>query len=168
MKILIPTAVTALVSIPCFSAYAQNDGKFSLATKMDCYTGRHGGSQSTDILYILAIGIYRQEARELKLAVPCLKITGPGNVIKELGQTRTTTTIARTTHSGRGNVVVATPHPVYSDALAGIMVNHPAAKIKFRTAGSPLVLGTKQNNYSPLNGNGSPHCGAGATACYSF
>jgi hypothetical protein len=142
---------SALAMIPCQSVYAANNGKFSLATGLHYSTGTYGGSQSTDILYIPVTGKYEWHSWDFKLTVPYLQITGPGNVIKGVGQTRTATTTARTTHSGLGDVVVAATHPIYSDPAARFMANL-TGKIKFGTADNTQGLGTGRNDYALQSG----------------
>lgn len=137
--------------LPCQTVYAAGAGKFSLATGLHYSTGNYGGNQSTDILYIPVTGKYQWDAWSLKLTVPYLQITGPGNVIKGVGQTRTTATAARTTHSGLGDVVAAASHPVYYDSTAGLMVNL-TGKIKFGTADSTQGLGTGADDYALQSG----------------
>jgi hypothetical protein len=135
----------------CPFAYAEADGKFSLATGLDYSTGTYGGSQSTDILYVPVTGKYQEGPWSLKLTVPYLQITGPGNVLRGVGQTRTTATSARITQSGMGDVVAAATRTVYSDTASGFMANL-TGKIKFGTADSTRGLGTGKNDYAFQSG----------------
>jgi len=80
------------------------DSGFSLTTGMDYSSGKYGGTQSTDILYIPLTGKYETGRWIFQLTVPYVRITGPGNVTQGgivLGAAKTT----RTTEAGLGDVV---------------------------------------------------------------
>jgi hypothetical protein len=145
--ILAASLVTTFALIPFQAAHAELDGKFSLETGMDYNTGKYGGSQSTDILYVPFTGKYQGKEWTLKMTVPYLRITGPSNVVNGVGQTVTYAGAPRTSRSGLGDVIVAATHNVYNGGAKGVMVNL-TGKIKFGTADSTKWLGTGKNDYA--------------------
>jgi hypothetical protein len=133
-------AATALAALP-----AAAEPGFSLTTGLDYSTGKYGGTTSTDILYIPFSGKYEADKYTLKLTVPYLRITGPGNVVKDVGPIKGSTSTARTTESGLGDVVAAGSYNVYEGS--GTLVD-VTAKIKFGTADEAKGLGTGKNDYA--------------------
>jgi len=126
-------------------AHADESGKFSLETGMDYNTGKYGGTQSTNILYVPVTGKYQDKSWTLRLTIPYLRISGPSNVINGVGLTGTTTS-AITTRSGLGDVIASATHNAYSDATTGLLVNL-TGKVKLGTASSTQGLGTGMNDY---------------------
>ena len=145
--ILAACLATSFALFPIHAAHAEADGKFSLETGMDYNTGKYGGSQSTDILYIPFTGKYQGKEWTLKMTVPYLRITGPSNVVNGVGQTVATATTTRSTRSGLGDVIVAATHNVYNGGAKGVMVNL-TGKVKFGTADRAKGLGTGKNDYA--------------------
>lgn len=133
---------TALATFPV----AAEPG-FSLTTGLDYSTGKYGGTESTDILYIPFTGKYEADKYTLKLTVPYLRITGPGNVVKDVGQIRGSTSTTRTRQSGLGDVVAAGTYNMYDGRANGTLVD-VTAKIKFGTADDAKGLGTGEKDYS--------------------
>lgn len=147
--ILAASLVGSFVLVPVQAAHANWDGKFSLETGMDYNSGKYGGTQSTDILYVPVTGKYQGKEWTLKMTVPYLQITGPGNVIaiNGTGVTGVVTTNTRTTRSGLGDVIVAATHNAYNGGTSGPMVNL-TGKVKLGTASSANGLGTGKNDYA--------------------
>lgn len=136
-------AATALATLP-----AAAEPGFSLTTGLDYSTGKYGDTASTDILYIPFTGKYEVDKYTFKLTVPYLRITGPGNVIKDVGPIGgSTSTTTRTTESGLGDVVAAGSYNVYDGGGNGTLVD-VTAKIKFGTADDAKGLGTGKNDYA--------------------
>ena len=131
-------------------AHAEESGKFSLETGMDYNTGKYGGTQSTDILYVPVTGKYQGKSWTLKLTVPYLQITGPGSVISlinGMGPTGVAAANTPVTRSGLGDVVVAATHNAYNGGPSGLMINL-TGKVKLGTASSTKGLGTGKNDYA--------------------
>ncbi|MGA8865060.1 MAG: hypothetical protein WB444_14755 [Gallionella sp.] len=126
-------------------AHADESGKFTLETGMDYNTGKYGGSQATNILYVPVTGKYQYQSWTLKLTVPYLRMTGPLNVINGIGVINSPNA-TNTTRSGLGDVIASASHPVYSNRASGLLVNL-TGKIKFGTASSAQGLGTGMNDY---------------------
>jgi hypothetical protein len=119
---------------------------FRLSTGFDFSSGRYGGTDVTDILYIPVIGKYESGDLTLKLTVPYIRITGPGGIrydLGQLGQPLASTT--RTTSSGLGDIVTSADYNFYSvDSLDLDVVG----KVKFGTADANKGLGTGKNDFS--------------------
>lgn len=145
-------AVTITASVFSFiqPVFAQEQGKLTLETGVNYNTGKYGGTQSTDILYIPFTGKYRDGPWTVKVTVPYLQISGPINVINGVGQTTTTTT-ASSTRSGMGDVIAAVSNNVYWDASSGLLVNL-GGEVKLGTASSAQGLGTGKNDYAVRTG----------------
>jgi hypothetical protein len=126
-------------------ALAEESGKYSLETGMDYNTGKYGGSQSTNILYVPFTGKYKNNLWTLRVTVPYLRITGPANVINGVGAV-TTANGSITTRSGLGDVILGATRSVYSDSASRILVNL-TGKVKLGTASSSQGLGTGANDY---------------------
>lgn len=144
--ILAASLVALFATAPIQTAYAEESGKFSLETGMDYNTGKYGGTQSTDILYVPVTGRYQAKSWTLKLTVPYLQISGPSNVINGVGLTGAATNTS-TTRSGLGDVIAAATHNAYNGGSSGLLVNL-TGKVKFGTASSAKGLGTGKNDYS--------------------
>lgn len=119
---------------------------FSLTSGLDYSTGKYGGTESTDILYIPFTGQYEADKYTLKLTVPYLQVTGPGNVVRDVGQIGTASK-TRTRQSGLGDIVVAGTYNMYDGRANGTLVD-VTAKIKFGTADDTKGLGTGKNDYA--------------------
>jgi hypothetical protein len=119
---------------------------FSLSSGLDYSTGKYGGTESTDIFYIPFTGKYEADKYTFKLTVPYLQVTGPGNVVRDVGQIGTAST-TRTRQSGLGDIVVAGTYNMYEGRGNGTLVD-VTAKIKFATADEAKGLGTGENDYA--------------------
>jgi hypothetical protein len=136
-------AAMVVVSAP---AFAGNSG-FSLTTGLDYSSGKYGGTQSTDILYIPLTGKYETGRWVFQLTVPYVRITGPGNVTQGgivLGSART----ARTTEAGLGDVVAGATYNVYGETGPDPFLVDLTGKVKFGTADEKKGLGTGANDYA--------------------
>lgn len=138
--------IVAFATFPVPSAFAEENGKFSLEAGMDYNTGNYGSTQSSSILYVPVTGRYQGKSWSMKLTVPYLEISGPYNVINGIGPTGITT-VASSTRSGLGDVILAGTRNAYYGASSGLVVNL-TGKIKFGTADSSKGLGTGKNDYA--------------------
>ena len=143
--ILATSLIALFATAPIQTAYAEESGKFSLETGMGYTTGKYGGTQSTNILYMPVIGKYEGKSWTLKLTVPYLRVSGPRNVINGVGVAGATTTA--TTRSGLGDVIAAVTHNLYNGGSSGLLIDL-TGKVKFGTASSAQGLGTGKNDYS--------------------
>jgi hypothetical protein len=138
--------VAALGAAACGIVHAEG---LSLATGFDYTSGKYGGTVDTDILYVPFIAKYETGPWALKLTVPYIHITGPGNVVGA-GADRVTLPGAATerrTESGLGDIVASAFYNVLSERRSGLGVDL-GAKVKFGTADETRGLGTGQNDYS--------------------
>lgn len=148
--LLVLCLVACLVVAPVHAAHAEEDRKISLESGMDFNTGRYGGTKSTDILYVPVTAKYQDRTWTLKLTVPYLQITGPGNVVSLLngvGLTGATGANTPVTRSGLGDVVIAATHNTYGGGAFGLFANL-TGKVKFGTASRAKGLGTGENDYA--------------------
>lgn len=143
--------IVTFVTVPAQSVHAETGGRLSLETGMHYDTGKYGGTQSTDILYVPVIGKYQDKEWTLKMTVPYLQISGPGNVVAINGTSVTgaTTANTRATRSGLGDVIVSATRNVYDGGSSGFGVDL-TGKVKFGTASSANGLGTGKNDYAFL------------------
>ncbi len=135
--------LVALASAPCLAGAAD---RLSLTTGVDYSSGKYGGTQSTDITYIPITAKYQTGPWTLKLTVPHISVTGPGNVVPDVG-TVTTSTTTRTTQSGLGDIVAGATYNVYWNKDTRTAVDL-TGKVKFGTADEKKGLGTGKNDYS--------------------
>lgn len=140
-----------LVSLTLLPSLALAEGAFSLSTGVDYSTGKYGQSNSTDITYIPFMAKYETSDTTLKLTVPWLKITGPGDVVVGgggapivVGQSNRPVT----TQSGLGDIVVAATHSIAQLGKTSPLVLDLTGKIKFATASTSKGLGTGENDYT--------------------
>lgn len=132
---------TALATLPVTA-----EPGFSFTTGLDYSTGKYGGTETTDIFYFPFTGKYEADEYTLRLTVPYLQVTGPGNVIRDVGQIGPPSTTS-TRQSGLGDIVVAGTYNVYEGRANSALVD-VTAKIKFGTADEAKGLGTGKNDYA--------------------
>lgn len=110
----------------------------------DYSSGKYGGSESTEILYIPMILKYETGPWIGKLTIPYIRITGPGDVVPDLGRVGTFTR-TRQTEQGLGDITASLTRAVYSDQR---VLLDATGKIKFATADEDKFLGTGENDYA--------------------
>ena len=136
-----PTCAFALAAAAIAPAYGA-DGELRAGVGADYSTGSYGQSTSTEILSIPFMARYETDRWTLKLSVPYLRVTGPGNVIPGVGRhggaPRATGT---TTESGLGDTVGSATYTAYYDDATkrGLDLT---GKVKLPTADSDKGLGT--------------------------
>lgn len=138
--------IAALGAVVCAGAHAQG---LTLATGFDYTSGKYGGTEKTQILYVPFIAKYETGPWALKLTVPYIRITGPGNVVGA-GADRVTLpggAAGRRTESGLGDVVASAFYGVLTERSASFGLDL-GAKVKLGTADETKGLGTGQNDFS--------------------
>lgn len=120
--------------------------KLTVTTGFDYSTGDYGESSSTDIFSIPVITRYDIDQWTLKLTVPYLWVSGPGNVITGLGRVGAAGSASNQTRSGWGDVVTAATYNVYDNRSAGWAVDL-TGKVKFGTADRSRGLGTGESDF---------------------
>jgi hypothetical protein len=151
MKNTVKTAISiTFLSIACAqSKIALADETFSLTSGIDYSSGKYGQSQSTSITYIPFTAKYTTEASSVKLTVPWLQITGPGDVIganADLVSPNSNRQV--TTESGLGDVILSGTHTVANIGKIHPLTIDLTGKVKFATASTSKRLGTGENDYS--------------------
>jgi len=147
-QIHIAVISTLLIIASAQPTSALADGTFSLTSGADYSTGKYGQSQSTDITYIPFIAKYETDANIIKLTVPWLQITGPGDVVGSDGIViRDSANRKKTTESGLGDVVLSATHTVANFGETRPLTLDLTGKIKFATASKTKGLGTGENDY---------------------
>lgn len=136
-------------AISLHSSFSHADGTLSLTTGVDYSSGKYGQSKSTEMTYIPFIGKYENENLTLKLTVPWLQITGPGDVVGGntpivLGNSNRPTT----TESGLGDIVLTATHTIAQLGDSKPLLLDLTGKIKFSTASASKGLGTGENDYT--------------------
>ena len=147
IKLKIASLLVSTISFLPIASYAE--GKLSLTSGVDYSSGKYGQSQSTDITYIPFIAKYETGNTTLKLTVPWVKITGPGDVVGGntpivIGSSNRPTT----TESGLGDVVFSATQTIAQFGERNPLVLDITGKVKFGTASSSKGLGTGENDYT--------------------
>ena len=126
------------------------EGIFSFTSGVDYSSGKYGQSDSTDITYIPFMTKYETDNTTLKLTVPWVQITGPGDVIGGstpivLGKSNRPIT----TESGLGDTVMTATHTIARVSTGNdTLILDLTGKVKFATASVSKGLGTGKNDYS--------------------
>lgn len=139
--------ILALLTLQTNLAHA--DGIFSLTSGVDYSTGKYGQKDSTEITYIPFIAKYESDNNTLKLTVPWVSITGPGDVVG--GNTPVVLGISNrpvTTQEGLGDIVFAATHTIARLGESNPLILDLTGKVKFATASSAKSLGTGENDYT--------------------
>ena len=134
------------ISMVPISSYAE--GKLSLTSGVDYSTGKYGQSEATDITYIPFIAKYDTGNTTLKLTVPWVKITGPGDVVG--GNTPIVIGSSNrpiSTESGLGDIVFSATQTIAQFGESNPLLLELTGKVKFATASSSKGLGTGENDY---------------------
>ena len=121
----------------------------TLGTGLDYTSGKYGGSEKTDILYVPFYARYETGPWIFRLTVPYIRITGPGNVVGAGGDRVTLPGRAgtRRTESGLGDITTSAFYNVLSERRSAVGLDL-GVKAKFGTADETKGLGTGQNDYS--------------------
>lgn len=138
-----------IISLLTQVAFAEDAGVFSVTSGIDYSSGKYGSQDRTDIISVPIMGKYEVDDWTLKLTIPYVSITGPGNVSPGIGKFKNTPTTKRSTESGLGDIVVASTYAFYNGNNGGPAIDI-TGKIKFGTADEKKGLGTGENDYIGL------------------
>jgi hypothetical protein len=121
----------------------------TLGTGFDYTSGKYGGTETTDQLYLPFYAKYEIGAAVFRMTVPYISVTGPGNVIGAGGDRIVVpgAGAGRRTASGLGDIVASAFYNVLDERRAGFGIDL-GVKAKFGTADEKEGLGTGQNDYS--------------------
>ena len=139
----------ALFSAVHAAALAASDDLTTFSVGAEYSKGDFGSPQPTDTYYVPFAVKHETGPWILKLTVPYLEITGPGNVIGA-GSDRVVIgdgNAPRRTASGLGDVVGAVFYNALDDRKSAVGVD-VGVKVKFGTANSDKGLGTGENDYA--------------------
>ena len=147
---ILALAIAAAIITPI--AQAAGDGKWSLTTGLDYSTGSYGESQDTTITYIPFTGKYATGPWTFGLTIPWIEVEGPGNVVRDLGRLRGTTTSSGTrTESGLGDIIAAATYNLLTTVDGRAL--DVTGKFKAGTADRNTGLGTGEDDlYVQLDG----------------
>lgn len=120
---------------------------FSLSAGAEYTSGKFGLTERTSQWYWPLTVRYENDALSLRLTVPYLQVSGPGEVIISERIVLAGANREQRTDSGLGDVGVSAVYNLIDDqhALIGVDLG---AKIKFGTADEAKRLGTGKNDYS--------------------
>jgi hypothetical protein len=139
----------ALFAASHTAALAASDDLTTFSVGAEYSKGDYGAPQPTDTYYVPFAVKHETGRWILKLTVPYLEITGPGNVIGA-GADRVVIgdgNAPRRTASGLGDIVGAVFYNALDDRKAPVGVD-VGFKVKFGTANSDKGLGTGENDYA--------------------
>ena len=137
---------TVISSLGVQVAFAEDVGVFTVTSGFDYSSGKYGSQDRTDITSIPVIGKYEVGSWVLKLTVPYVSITGPGNISPGIGKFKGSTTTRKSTESGLGDIVAAATYNLYNGNNGGPAIDI-TGKVKFGTADDKKGLGTGENDY---------------------
>jgi hypothetical protein len=156
MKLKHPALLAVLLGVGALAAVRADTNEavattpfsqWTLSTGFDYTTGKYGQPSSTDILTIPVIGRYDYDLWTFKLIVPWTRISGPADVVQDIGLIRRgASRPTRQTESGLGDVVAVATRNVLNESDAVSL--DLTGKIKFGTANRNQGLGTGENDYS--------------------
>lgn len=144
------TAASALwITLLTQTNFAIAESAFSLTSGVDYSSGKYGQSKSTDITYIPLVAKYETETTTLKLTIPWLQITGPGDVVGvDATLVKDDSNRKITTESGLGDVVFSATRTIANFGETRPLILDITGKIKFATASKSKGLGTGENDYT--------------------
>lgn len=140
-------AACALLSADGMAQDAGADLRFS--TGIEYSSGRYGGTDDIEELYVPFTFRAGYDRVGLRLTVPYLRVTAPGDtVITDPGTEPLPGSGATVTESGLGDAVAAlTFYDLYVSDTASFVVD-ATGKVKFGTADETRGLGTGENDYT--------------------
>jgi len=137
-----------LASAPCGITLAA-EGVVTVGAGAEYSSGKYGGTEKTQILYLPVTAKYETGPWAFKAVVPYIRVTGPGNVVGA-GADRVTLpggAAARRTESGLGDVVASVFYNLFDERQTSFGVD-VGAKVKLGTADEAKGLGTGENDYA--------------------
>lgn len=116
-------------------------GRLTLSSGFDFSTGDYGSTGTTQIEYAPVSIKYARDPFVVKLTVPYIRITGPGNVVGVDGVLVTGASAKQETNDGLGDVILRTGYVLKPVGPAWPYLEF-TAKVKFPTASAKRSLGT--------------------------
>jgi hypothetical protein len=140
--VLVFVAVAIIASLPTQPARAGDT--LELTNAFDFSSGRYGERQTTDILYDALVAKYKHGDFDASLTLPYLQISGPANVLPNLGSVGGNT--GNATRRGLGDVILSAEQDFSLDALPSWDLE-VTGKVKLGTASYSKSLGTGETDY---------------------
>lgn len=135
-------SLAVLPALALASAAFAADGELSAGAGVDYSKGDYGTGSETKILAIPFMARYDQDPWKLKLTVPYLRVTGPGDVIPGIGRgNRGRGTSGETTESGIGDTTLAATYGALYEPRSAFGLDL-TAKLKLPTGDENRGLGT--------------------------
>jgi hypothetical protein len=125
-------------------AAGPDEGQFSFTTGFDYSVGSYGQSRDTTITYIPVTGKYEIDRWTFGLTIPYIEIEGLGNVTRDIGRFKSTTSTATRTESGIGDIVGSATYNLFSSRDGRAL--DLTGKLKLGTADENKGLGTGEND----------------------
>lgn len=138
---------TILFSVPLTTFAESNKGKFTVSTGATYTSGDYGSTEKTKMVYSPISLKYNRDRWNIKLTVPYIKITGPQNVIRNIGQINQTVNLQRDTSEGLGDITLASNYQLFYSPKLKTLID-VTGKVKFGTADENKNLGTGKTDYS--------------------
>ena len=96
------------------------------------------------MLYLPVAGKYQSDKLTIKITVPYIRVSGPDNIIPNVGATNQNNANKRT-RSGMGDITASAAYNVYAKNTRLLDL---VGKVKLGTANTNKVLGTGENDYA--------------------
>jgi hypothetical protein len=132
----------------CLPAMAQQDGDWSWSLGFDYSEGDYGNRVNTEILYIPFTARYDTGPWTYRFTLPYVSITGPGNVVPDIGPVGGRSAVSRrTTESGVGDFIASATHNLLPGGGEAPIVDL-TGKVKLPTASESKGLGTGEMDFA--------------------
>lgn len=160
-------AITACALV-CPSLGQAADSNLTTGVTVEYTSGKYGGAESTDILYIPVFAKYRAQSFTFGLTIPYIRISGPGNVVggltpivqdrrngaskpEDFNDSSSNSSgsggVSRVSNSGLGDIIASVTYAAIDGGANGMNVDI-GTRVKFGTADETKNLGTGKNDYS--------------------
>lgn len=143
------TRVATGVCLACLCGQALANEGLRVSTGLNYSSGRYGGEMVTETWFMPLLVRYSRGRSTVKVSVPYIRMSGPGDVIG-VGPDRVPAATASTTRrtvEGVGDVVVGYGYNLIDGSQTGWFVD-AVGKVKLPTADKDKGLGTGEVDYS--------------------
>jgi len=137
-----------LLILPFSSLYAgPQKGQFTLSTGTTFTSGDYDSPHTTEMLYIPVTLKYKKDKWKIKLTVPYLKVKGPQNVLRNIGQVTENVLDPDSINEGLGDIDLSVGYRLLYHQKSKTLLDL-TGKVKFGTADEKKNLGTGENDYA--------------------
>ncbi len=126
------------------------NGQFRISTGLDYSSGKYGGEMTTETWYVPVILKYVRDRTTVKVTLPYIRTSGPGDVIG-VGPDRiplASDATVRRTVEGVGDTVVGVGYALLDGQDSSGLLVDVVGKVKLPTADKDKGLGTGETDYS--------------------